>query len=50
MVLPQRRAAGPAPRDGPGRERSLMSDVFFLIVTVAFAAISLLYVNACERL
>jgi len=27
-----------------------MFDVFFLLVTVAFAAISLLYVTACERL
>jgi len=27
-----------------------MSDVLFLLLTVAFAAISLLYVNACERL
>jgi hypothetical protein len=35
----------------PGdRRSSLMSDVFFLILTVAFAAISLLYVHACERL
>jgi hypothetical protein len=33
-----------------GKERALMSDLFFLILTVAFVAISLLYVNACERL